>query len=461
MSDIKDITHNMNTHTKKIIELEKKFKSVYKTDANAANEIIKEMRGIHGCVKYDEFVYLLSLVNKGVDNVGDQEWIKVSTNSSFEYIIHKQIRKCDALLILNNFKNNVSKDSDVLSVNTESDSIPKPNLPVEMRGGDLNDILAQITSITQQGQQALGQGQQLINSLTGQVSSNPNVANALNAVKSGQTGMISAANQAKINNTLANAQKKADSLLNQGKQTAATVYDQAKANPTVANAQKQADALLKQGQQSVTSTLEQAKANPAVNDALNKLNTAVNQGQQLYNTAATQGSDLASKLAAIFKGGDDGYEELSIQNIKTESVSAPKKNKKNKTFTSDNMETTDYLNNLTTEKAESLYNQTGGNTNLDVNKPTLVNYWADWCGYSKKFLPTWNEFKSSAATKYPNLQITELNVSNDPKLREIASKADVKGYPTLVLFNNGKKYNKAGAISIEEVNKFVQENLKQ
>jgi len=108
--------------------------------------------------------------------------------------------------------------------------------------------------------------------------------------------------------------------------------------------------------------------------------------------------------------------------------------------------------------------QLGGQEQLDVNKPTLINFWADWCGFSQKFLPVWEEFKKNYKSKFPELQVTELNygkdVKLDPDLTDIAKKAKVEGYPTLVIFANNKKCQKtAGNMTLDELNKFVEKNL--
>ena len=126
------------------------------------------------------------------------------------------------------------------------------------------------------------------------------------------------------------------------------------------------------------------------------------------------------------------------------------------------------MNALTTETAEKLYNQTGGaETRVDVPKvtknvenPTIINYWAEWCGYSRQFNPIWNDFKKSAATKYPNLQIADYDVGNDDKRIAVSKKAGVTGYPTVVFFYNGNRYSQGGVRSVDKLNEFVDSVLK-
>jgi len=115
------------------------------------------------------------------------------------------------------------------------------------------------------------------------------------------------------------------------------------------------------------------------------------------------------------------------------------------------------MQDFTSDLQESLnYTQ----NNFDVTKPTLINYWADWCGASNRFNPTWKTFKSNVETKYPHLQITELNVGNDQKLIKLASRVGVKGYPTLVLFYNNKIHSQAGNMSIDQIHLFIDKVIK-
>jgi len=134
---------------------------------------------------------------------------------------------------------------------------------------------------------------------------------------------------------------------------------------------------------------------------------------------------------------------------------------------------TDKVNNLTSTEARYLVDEgskmdrkkkqnnwdemTGGHhPEYDTSKPTIVNYWADWCGFSKKFMPSWMEFKEMAKTKYPGLQTADLNVSKDNELNKLANQVGVEGYPTLVLFYNGKTHKRvAGKMTAYDVCQFV------
>lgn len=94
--------------------------------------------------------------------------------------------------------------------------------------------------------------------------------------------------------------------------------------------------------------------------------------------------------------------------------------------------------------------------NFDVAKPTVINYWADWCGYSNNFKPEWEKFVRNASTRYPNVQVTNLNVKKDKELSTLASQVGVEGYPTIVFFINGNKYKMlSGRKTMKDVNTFI------
>ncbi|AGF85278.1 hypothetical protein QJ854_gp504 [Moumouvirus goulette] len=110
-------------------------------------------------------------------------------------------------------------------------------------------------------------------------------------------------------------------------------------------------------------------------------------------------------------------------------------------------------------------NQSGGADPIDVTKPVLVNYYADWCGVSRRFLPTWNKARESFREKYPNLVTRDVNMKrDDPDVKELqgmASKLGVQGYPTLVLYKDGNTESRiAGNMTLADIHNFLDSKLK-
>jgi len=69
------------------------------------------------------------------------------------------------------------------------------------------------------------------------------------------------------------------------------------------------------------------------------------------------------------------------------------------------------------------------------NKPYFVLFYAEWCGHCTKLMPTWDAF----IKKYKDNKSISFKKISCVKHPNICS-AFVKGYPTLILFNDGKKY---------------------
>jgi thioredoxin 1 len=69
---------------------------------------------------------------------------------------------------------------------------------------------------------------------------------------------------------------------------------------------------------------------------------------------------------------------------------------------------------------------------LEANLPTVVDFWAVWCGPCKMIAPVLEEI----AREYEGqLQVTKLDVDHN---NATAMKYGVMSIPTLILFNNGQ-----------------------
>lgn len=67
------------------------------------------------------------------------------------------------------------------------------------------------------------------------------------------------------------------------------------------------------------------------------------------------------------------------------------------------------------------------------DKKTLVMFYAPWCGYCKKFMPAWDRFAEENKDR-EDVIITKINAE---EFKDMAAKAGVESYPTLMYFSKG------------------------
>ena len=67
---------------------------------------------------------------------------------------------------------------------------------------------------------------------------------------------------------------------------------------------------------------------------------------------------------------------------------------------------------------------------ISSENPTLVDFWAEWCGPCKSMHPVFE----SLSKKYPNIQFARVNVDNN---QNIAMKYSVQSIPTFIMFKAG------------------------
>ena len=87
---------------------------------------------------------------------------------------------------------------------------------------------------------------------------------------------------------------------------------------------------------------------------------------------------------------------------------------------------------------------------INQNTPTLVDFYANWCGPCKMMPPILDEVKNQLGS-----QVNILKVDVD-KNNKAANKYGIRSIPTLLLFKNGKiVWRKSGVAQAGEIQQAI------
>jgi thioredoxin 1 len=91
-------------------------------------------------------------------------------------------------------------------------------------------------------------------------------------------------------------------------------------------------------------------------------------------------------------------------------------------------------------------------TIIQSEKPVLIDFFATWCGPCKMLGPILKEVKDSLGDR---VSIIKIDVD---KNQQISSQYQVRGVPTMILFQNGKQlWRQSGVLNKEEIIKTILE----
>jgi len=92
------------------------------------------------------------------------------------------------------------------------------------------------------------------------------------------------------------------------------------------------------------------------------------------------------------------------------------------------------------------------NDAIASNLPTLVDFYATWCGPCQTMNPILDEVKSIEKDK---IRILKIDVDKNPA---IAEKFKIKGVPTFILFKSGEVvWRKSGVIPLKELSILIKQ----
>lgn len=87
---------------------------------------------------------------------------------------------------------------------------------------------------------------------------------------------------------------------------------------------------------------------------------------------------------------------------------------------------------------------------IQSEKPVLIDFSAEWCGPCKMLAPILKQVKDSLGDR-----ITIIKIDVD-KNQALSSKYQVRGVPTMVLYQKGKQlWRQSGVMSKEEIIKVI------
>jgi len=88
-------------------------------------------------------------------------------------------------------------------------------------------------------------------------------------------------------------------------------------------------------------------------------------------------------------------------------------------------------------------------SHLQANKHTLVEFYAPWCGHCKKLAP---EYEKAATELKGKVSLAKVDATEE---KDLASKYNVKGFPTLVWFEDAKETEYDGGRTAETIAEWV------
>ena len=91
-------------------------------------------------------------------------------------------------------------------------------------------------------------------------------------------------------------------------------------------------------------------------------------------------------------------------------------------------------------------------TIINSEKPVLIDFFATWCGPCKMLGPILKEVKDNLGDR---ISIIKIDVD---KNQQIASKYQVRGVPTMILYQQGKQlWRQSGVLTKDEIIRVILE----
>lgn len=90
---------------------------------------------------------------------------------------------------------------------------------------------------------------------------------------------------------------------------------------------------------------------------------------------------------------------------------------------------------------------------INSNKPVLIDFFATWCGPCQMLAPILTQVKDALGDA---VSVIKIDVD---KNQELAAKYQVRGVPTMMLFQNGRQlWRQSGVLQKEELIQIIKQN---
>jgi thiol:disulfide interchange protein len=96
-------------------------------------------------------------------------------------------------------------------------------------------------------------------------------------------------------------------------------------------------------------------------------------------------------------------------------------------------------------------------TYIQSSEPTMVLFYADWCGHCTKLKPTWEQAATQA--NIDTTRMIKIDVGGkDPEHKDLMKKYQIDGFPTILVFQNGTPVSYKGERSVDSFLQSLQLN---